>query len=285
MIFYEIIKYAKIFYEIIKYAKIFYEIIKYFVYFIMEKIENELCVKFCYNNIIKKLGMIDLFVSQYKLLSVIRENSKKCVCIVQDNNDKKFIMKAKLNSFLFPNEIEIYKTLKKNPQKNVIKIEKLLISKSFFIVIYDYISGFNMASIKNFHHLDSEIENIFIETMSAISFIHSLGIYHGDIKPDNIIITKINDKYVPIIIDFDFSSFITDEIKNNDIIKTTSSFYFYFFHNKITSKDLNNIDIDFDLIETYVGKNKKLVGIIGWILKHSYELCPSINDIIEKLNC
>lgn len=47
-----------------------------------------------------------------------------------------------------------------------------------------------------------EWTSILFKCVDALSFLHSKHILHNDIKGDNVIISKINDHFSPIIIDF-----------------------------------------------------------------------------------
>jgi serine/threonine protein kinase len=258
----------------------------------MEVLVKELLpikIKYEFNNLIKMVEKLDIFVDEYRIISKIRESMKKCVCVIEDKDKNKYILKAKLKDFVSECEIETYKKIQKNPHNNIIKIKKLFVSKNFFVVIYDYIDGVDMSVIKYYDMYKNNIINIYRDSLSALSYLHNLEIYHGDIKPDNIIIKKDNNKYIPIIIDFDYNNIPNSENnkyevmlkKNKDIIKLTLTFYYYFFYKEI--EKLNNIKFNTDLIENYNGEYKEFIEILGWVLKHSYELCPSIDDIINDI--
>jgi serine/threonine protein kinase len=257
---------------------------------------NQIKIKYEFDNLIKMVEKLDIFTNEYKIISKIRESMKKCVCVIEDTNKNKYILKAKLKDFVSECEIETYKKIQKNPHDNIIKIQKLFVSKNFFVVIYDYIDGFDMALTKYYDTYKNHIVSIYRYSLCAVSHLHNLGIYHCDIKPDNIIIKKDDNKYIPIIIDFDLSSSNIEKNniqkqennkyeelikKNKDIIKLALSFYYYFFYKEI--ERLNNIKFNYDLIENYNGENKEFVEILGWVLKHGYESCPSISDILGKI--
>lgn len=61
-------------------------------------------------------------------------------------------------------------------------------------------------------------KNIFIELSQALKFLYDNGVIHGDIKPDNILLTK---QYDVRLTDFSLSQVCTeDHIEINDICGT-----------------------------------------------------------------
>jgi serine/threonine protein kinase len=214
-------------------------------------------IRFGYINIADMVLKLDLFVSEYKIIHKIKENTEKCICLIENKSHQKFILKVKLNNVVSKNEIEIYTRVQKNPHPNLMTIHKILSSKKFFIVIYNFIDGYDFNSTKFYPLYSNSINTIFKDILSGLSFLHDLGISHHDIKPDNIIIvnnssnatnTSIDididtdidnrsitstDKFTPIIIDFDnaianfneleFDDQQSDTIKSDTIKSDTMS--------------------------------------------------------------
>lgn len=256
--------------------------------------EPKIKIKYEINNLTKMVEKLDIFVKEYNFISKIRESMKKCVCVIEDNEKNKYILKAKLKNYVSECEMEIYKKIQKNPHENIIKIRRMFLSKNFFVVIYDYINGYDMASTEYYYLYKNNIKHIYHDCLLTLSHLHILDIYHYDIKPDNIIVKYNKDKdiYIPIIIDFDLSyngnMIKSDNNKyerliniNKDITKLTLSFYYYFFYKNV--ERINDIKFDAELTECYDGEYKEFVELLCWILKHDIDSCPSINEIINKM--
>lgn len=256
---------------------------------------NSIPLKFEFNDITKMVNNLDLINSEYKILSEIKKSTKKGVYIIQDKDEQKYIMKVKLRNFVTECELETYKLIKKNKHTNIISINKLLFSRFFFIVIYDFIEGVNMMQHQYYTLYEKNIIEIYNDILNGIQYLHRLGIYHCDIKPDNIIITKINNKYTPIIIDFDLSSSNNNlndtchvEPTNYELIRKINKdiqcvalvFYFYFFHNELGSSHVLISDVNRILIDTYEGKYKKLIDMTGYILDRDISNFINISSLI-----
>ena len=97
----------------------------------------------------------------------------------------------------FPNykisyEIKLLKKLRNH--KNIIKYFEHFENDKHFCIVMENISGGNLLSAINKMSKFSEpmAKNIFKQLMETIKFLHSIGIVHRDIKPDNILIELDN---------------------------------------------------------------------------------------------
>ena len=69
--------------------------------------------------------------------------------------------------------------------------------------VLEFIDGQTINKIVTSHELTSrKIVSIMIKTCDAIHYAHTLGIFHRDIKPDNIIIEENDGEFNPFILDF-----------------------------------------------------------------------------------
>ena len=122
-----------------------------------------------------------------------------------------------------------------------------------------------MSEVSYYPLYYNQIISIYKQCLITLQFLHSMNIYHGDIKQNNIMIQKNTNR--PIIIDFDLSNISNiSNFRNKDIWNLTAIFLIYFIPNAICDSKLNP---DFDLIESYEGKYKSFVNILFWILCHS----------------
>jgi serine/threonine protein kinase len=282
----------------------------------MTSYNYDIKLKYEFNNISEMIKKLDIVNSKYHIIKEIKISTRKGVFLVNDSEKNKYIMKVKLNDFVNKAEIETYQKLYKINHPNVIKIKDMCKSKKFFIVVYNYIEGFDMSNYNYYDLYTSDIVDIFKTLLTSVNYLHKQNIYHGDIKPNNILITQKDDKFIPIIIDFDLSSSGTQgsmiQLKNSslssssfsvfsglnkesseinnesyetvkenkDIWNIALSFYSYFFYKDI-QKPTNKIN--YELIENYDGIHQEFVKLLGFILNHSYEICPSVDKILESL--
>jgi hypothetical protein len=80
--------------------------------------------------------------------------------------------------------------------------------KNNYIVFED--AGTTLNELTNF--TDSNINSIKNQLLTAVNALHSMGIFHGDIKPANIALTKVNNEYKLKIIDFGEASLLSEKI-------------------------------------------------------------------------
>jgi len=73
--------------------------------------------------------------------------------------------------------------------KNIVKIQSYGTFKGSYYIAYDYIDGITLDKyIRQKNLTISEIENISVQILEALSFAHSKNIIHRDIKPSNIML-------------------------------------------------------------------------------------------------
>ena len=98
----------------------------------------------------------------------------------------------------FINEICILKQL---CHKNIIKLEELKRTTNNYYVIMEYCNGGNLTEClekyKNIHHKpfnEEIVQHIMRQLVSAINYIHGLGIIHRDLKLDNVLVKFENEE-------------------------------------------------------------------------------------------
>ena len=89
-------------------------------------------------------------------------------------------------------EIKLLKKLRNH--RNIIKYFEHFENEKHFFIVMENISGGNLLSAINKMSKFSEImaKNIFKQLIETIKYLHSMGIAHRDIKPDNILIELDN---------------------------------------------------------------------------------------------
>jgi serine/threonine protein kinase len=70
-------------------------------------------------------------------------------------------------------------------------------------IIYEYFEGVTLKSISINQLNESDLVNIFDQVKEGISYLHTKGWVHRDIKSENILVSKIQDKFRVKIIDIE----------------------------------------------------------------------------------
>jgi serine/threonine protein kinase len=75
-----------------------------------------------------------------------------------------------------------------------------------FVLFYEFISNINLKKMIDNKTLSfNQKIKIMIQLMDGLLYLHNNNVYHGDIKPDNIMIYFFNDEIIPVYIDFGLS--------------------------------------------------------------------------------
>ena len=157
----------------------------------------------------------ETLLNRYKIISLFdkRRSVYKCVDLIDGNE-----VTLKVFSLDNPNIIDYWEekitTISGLHHPNIIVIKKFLRSEATkeCYLIAEYVKGDNLRNWIKSHEVYSQKEmNIlfsFLQQLAqTLDFLHSRNIVHGDIKPENILIT---DSGSIKIIDFDFSCFSND---------------------------------------------------------------------------
>ncbi len=124
----------------------------------------------------------------------------KILCKTNMRNDQLTLIKT---------EIDILKICH---HKNIIKLYDIFENENFFYIIMEYCPGgdlFSYLERNKFHIPERQSCKIIYKILKALSYLHSFGIIHRDIKSENILITYNNDEEFDIRInDFNLSKIL-----------------------------------------------------------------------------
>ena len=124
----------------------------------------------------------------------------KILCKTNMRNDQLTLIKT---------EIDILKICNHN---NIIHLYDIFENENFFYIIMEYCSGgdlFSYLERNKFHIPERQSCKIIYKILNALSYLHSFGIIHRDIKSENILITYNNDEEFDIRInDFNLSKIL-----------------------------------------------------------------------------
>ena len=163
----------------------------------------------------------DTIASKYLKIKEISNGTYAKIYIVQRKTDFKLycckeILKSKVADLnKFRNEINI---LSKVDHPNIIRLYEIFEDNRYISIIMEYCTGgdlfqkINELAEKDQSFSEKEAVKIFKQLISAVSYCHSQGICHRDLKPDNIIFLNKEPNSQIKVIDFGLSK-IFGEIK------------------------------------------------------------------------
>lgn len=168
----------------------------------------------------------------YKFKELIGSGSTSVVCLVEDEYNcelfsAKIIPKKYIQSKNLLNQINTeISVLKKVEHKNIVKYRESFEftaenNEIYIILILEYCENndlYNFIAYKNFED-DNQKKKIFRGILNAIQYLHKLGIAHGDIKPENIL---LDSNYNPKLSDFGFCK---TKITGGDESKSGTLYY------------------------------------------------------------
>jgi len=220
----------------------------------------------------------------------------------------KIIDKNKINNNMLNEEKEDMKSeiniLKKLSHPNIVKIFEFYETDNYFYIITEFCKCGELSKYINNNDLtESQLCVIFYQVFSGLIYLHENHIIHGDLKPQNILISSTennsvsNEIYSWIkIIDFGTAKIFKKEIiKGDDIVGTL-----YYIAPEVFSSNYDNYDEKSDIwsvgIILYKALTKKypFIGIsdeetIQYILENDYDdtllmdYSDELKDLIKNL--
>ena len=158
-------------------------------------IENNLSIgdKFEDFEILQPLGS-GAFANVLKVCSLINQRIYAMKIIDLNNNDKFTANLLDMEKY-YNNEIELITKLN---HQNIVKYYKSFTENNKIYIIMEYFDNGDLQSYIKALKFDQdkkdknkgEIWNIFYQCMQGLNYLHSTGVVHRDIKPQNIFMTK-----------------------------------------------------------------------------------------------
>ena len=170
--------------------------------------------------------------------------------------------------------------LKKLDHPNIMKIYECFVDKDNFYIISDYCDqGDLLGKLEKLGKMNEIVVKFIMDQIfSAVAYLHSKNVLHGDIKLENILLyTASNNKgrrFTSINIDINHIIELQKEINRSNSVTKRSRNYV---------NDMLNYEvklIDFGCSKYFVNKkkHKKLSGIIGTTLYCSPEVVDDLYD-------
>jgi len=141
-------------------------------------------------------------------------SGKKCV-IKQLKPPQEVVQSAQWLKERFEKEAIILEELGNNCSQ-IPKLYAYFSEEGNFYLVQEWIEGMTLAELhhKGGNFSESEVEELLIDILPVLDYIHNQQIIHRDIKPDNIIIRKSDGK--PVLIDFGIiKEKVTTQIRSN----------------------------------------------------------------------
>lgn len=174
----------------------------------MEKSTSTL--NFSYSDLNCIIKNLPIFKKRYTILNILKVNNKRAVYKAYDEENKKnvilkFILKNSTNSRL----LKIYEFVRTHPHDNINKVLEIGEIGMFYLITLEFLDGKTMLDYFDQNISKSDVHKVFFELIFAVEYLHTCNIFHGDIKPDNII---VKNNGIPILIDFDLTRVVKDRL-------------------------------------------------------------------------
>ena len=123
---------------------------------------------------------------------------------------------------LVKGEIDIMK-LCRHP--NVVRLLDHFENSEFIFIVMEYLSGGDLGNhlqVKNFQFTEKRAAEIMFQIANGLNYLHSYGVLHRDLKPDNCMISDNTDNATIKIMDFGLSKVLAPHERVNDGFGTLS---------------------------------------------------------------
>ncbi|KAK8899708.1 hypothetical protein M9Y10_002030 [Tritrichomonas musculus] len=233
----------------------------------------------------------------YQINGFIGQGGTSIVCLVeeQSTNERysaKIISKRDVESRnmlqLIEKEIEVMKKLN---HPNIVHLKDSFtiqnnMHEEFIVIVMDYYENGNLLEYVTGHGFASEKQKkkIIKGFLLAVKYLHNNGISHGDIKAENILLSK---DFSPKLCDFGYSRTSTiagDESKNGTLYYAPPELFFQGEFDTLKA-DIWSVGILlYSLSELqFPFKNGDHDSIIQQIITGNLEMRPGMNQKLQKI--
>ena len=123
---------------------------------------------------------------------------------------------------LVKGEIDIMK-LCRHP--NVVRLLDHFENSEYIFIVMEYLSGGDLGNhlqVKNFTFTEKRASEIMFQIANGLNYLHSYGVLHRDLKPDNIMLSDSSENATIKIMDFGLSKILAPQERVNDGFGTLS---------------------------------------------------------------
>ena len=137
---------------------------------------------------------------KFRLLDIIKETDYSTVSLYENREDNSLmVLKKRINDFSGYSESELLSRLK---HPNIINIRGVTRNDRIFIIVMEYLSGGSLQGRMAKPLTPDNFTRIAKQICDAMSFAHNNRIYHGNLRPQNILFDDSNQVKV---MDFGFA--------------------------------------------------------------------------------
>lgn len=115
--------------------------------------------------------------------------------------------------------------------------------RPFFVM--EYVPGQAVMEYCDTHRMDVDSRlALFVQICQAVQHAHQKGVIHRDIKPTNILVTEVDGKAVPKVIDFGLAKAVREPLSESTLLTSPGVIMGTLQYMSPEQAELNNTDID-----------------------------------------
>ena len=161
----------------------------------------------CFNQLEPGQSISDIYALDEQMYSFGAKSVCRCTEL---KSSKRYVMKRRLKE-AYGGEVERHwrrvmeKLLRGDPNRHIVMIREVLEDDTAFYIIMEECNGGQLFDLllRESAMSAKELKRIIREILTALEYLHDLGLIHRDIKPENIMLTEENGESVIKLIDFD----------------------------------------------------------------------------------